>query len=463
MYKPMQELLIDTQSPLLKNNFTFGVATSAYQIEGSTTVEGKVDSIWDVFCRQEGAIANSDSGEIACDHFNRWKEDIALMKSLNIEAYRLSISWPRVISSIDREINQQGLNFYQQIIDCLIEQGIKPYITLYHWDLPQYLQDIGGWQNRKTAEEFAFYADIVSQFFGDKIVAYATFNEPWVTSFLGHLHGIHAPGLQCRKATYHSVHHQLLAHGLALPLLRKNAPNSQHGIVLNGGPSQAATDSFNDKYAANIAYQEQWDLFLSPLMSGCYPDTLLELYQNYLPKNYQEDLLIIKQTVDYIGVNYYTRNVVQSATPVMSNQYTCYENAEATEFEKTAMGWDVYPQGLKMTIDKICQDYQLPAIMIMENGAAFDDKVTPQGVDDPRRVQYFKAHLAVVSQLVISGINISAYFAWSFLDNFEWAEGYNKRFGLVHVDFESQQRTIKRSGIAYGDMLAFKHQLRGDK
>lgn len=453
MTKIPSQLTVSENSPLFDNRFTFGVATSAFQIEGSISADGKVPSIWDTFCEQEGAIVNGDSGKLACDHFNVWKKDIELMKSLNIEAYRLSISWPRIISSLTRKVNPKGLSFYRKIIDCLLANGIKPYVTLYHWDLPQYLQDAGGWQSRRTAEEFAFYADVVSKEFGDEIVGYTTFNEPWVTSILGHLQGIHAPGIRCRKAAYHSAHYQLLAHGLALPLLRKNAPNSVHGIVINGGPCQAVTSSSNDLHAANIAYQEQLDLFVSPLLKGEYPKSLLDYYQEYFPENIEKDLLFIKQPIDYLGINYYTRSTIKATLPSEENCFAYFDGVVTDEYEKTAMNWDIYPQGLTQLIKQLNKDYVLPPVMIMENGVAFDEQIVNGNLDDSNRIQYFQSHLEELEKLMLSGIKVDAYFAWSFLDNFEWAEGYAKTFGLVHVDFTTQKRTPKSSAYAFGDLL----------
>jgi len=454
-----QNLSLDNSSPLMKDAFIFGTATSAFQIEGDRYAEGKVDSIWDSFCQQPNTIINGDTGNITCEHYQRWREDIDLMKSLNIQNYRLSIAWPRIISSLDRTINSAGLAFYQTLIDYLLEQGIQPFVTLYHWDLPQYLQNIGGWEVRQTAEEFAFYAGVVSQHFGDKVAAYATFNEPWVTSFLGHIHGIHAPGIKSRKAAYHSAHYQLLAHGLAMPILRQNAPNSQHGIVLNGGPCHAISSAPEDKRAASLAYQEQVELYIAPLLTGQYPPALLEHYQHSLPHNYQEDLQLINQPIDYIGLNYYTRAVVQSVEPKRENCYALFDVVDTNEYPKTAMSWDIYPQGLSELISTLHKDYQLPPVMVMENGAAFIDVLENNRVMDDYRIDYIQRHLNEIEQLILSGVNICGYFVWSFLDNFEWAEGYAKTFGIVHVDFSSQQRTPKASAYAYAGLLKEKSDL----
>ncbi|WP_215398767.1 GH1 family beta-glucosidase [Rheinheimera oceanensis] len=432
-------------SPLLKPDFVFGVATASFQIEGAA--DSREACIWDTFCAQPGRIKDGSNGLIACDHIARWQEDVELIAALGVDAYRFSIAWGRVIHA-DGSINQAGLNFYLQLLDALNERNIKAFVTLYHWDLPQYLQDNGGWLNRSTAYKFAEYADIVSRAFGDRVYSYATLNEPFCSAYLSYEAGIHAPGVQNRQQGRQVAHHLLLAHGLAMPVLQKNAPRALNGIVLNFSPCHAASDSEADIRAAHMAdqYHNQW--YLQPLMEGCYPALLQQLPATEQPQIKDGDMAIIAQPLDFLGVNYYTRTVYRA------NSKGWFSDVPPTTPPLTDMGWEIYPQGLTEILLAIHKRYKLPPVYITENGAAIPDTMHLGQVHDTQRVKYFEQHLQATEAAITAGMRIDGYFAWSLMDNFEWAEGYAKRFGIVYVDYATQQRTLKDSAIALRDVFA---------
>ncbi len=444
------ELKLPENSPLIDKKFTFGISTSSFQIEGGSHSNGRCPSIWDTFCGIPGNIKDGSNGTVACDHFNRWQEDVELISSLNVDAYRLSLAWPRIISDRKGTVNKDGLEFYRRLIDALKGKGIKPFVTLYHWDLPQYLEDRGGWLNRETAYAFAYYADIVSGYFGDDIKVYSTLNEPWVSAFLGYMMGIHAPGLKNRKMTYQAAHHLLLAHGLAMPNLRRNAPNARHGIVLNFTPAYPETKSYADTMAAELADAKNGDWFLQPLLEGKYPQIITKIFSKDMPLILSNDMEIISEPLDYLGINYYSRLVVSDDG---TQSDLLYKTVEQTDAEKTEMGWEIYPDGLHYLLKSLNEKYQIPAVYITENGMACADEIKNGEVDDPQRVKYIQTHLNAIHQAVMEGINVEGYFAWSLMDNFEWAEGYTKRFGLVYVDYQTQERILKKSAIAFRDML----------
>ncbi|PKM18069.1 MAG: beta-glucosidase [Gammaproteobacteria bacterium HGW-Gammaproteobacteria-15] len=439
------KITLANSSPLLKPDFVFGVATASFQIEGAA--DSREACIWDTFCAQHGRIKDGSNGLIACDHIARWQEDVELIAALGVDAYRFSIAWGRVINA-DGSVNQAGLNFYLQLLDALNERNIKAFVTLYHWDLPQYLQDNGGWLNRATAYKFAEYADIVSRAFGDRVYSYATLNEPFCSAYLSYEAGIHAPGVQNRQQGRQVAHHLLLAHGLAMPVLQKNAPRALNGIVLNFSPCHAASNSAADIRAADMAdqYHNQW--YLQPLMEGCYPALLQQLPAAEQPHIHDGDMAIIAQPLDFLGVNYYTRTVYRA------NSKGWFSDVPPTTPPLTDMGWEIYPQGLTEILLAIHKRYKLPPVYITENGAAIPDTMHLGQVHDTPRVKYFEQHLQATEDAITAGMRIDGYFAWSLMDNFEWAEGYAKRFGIVYVDYATQQRTLKDSAIALREVFA---------
>lgn len=438
---------LPADSKLLSKNFIFGVATSSYQIEGGIDKDQREPSIWDTFCQQPGAVKGQENGAIACDHYHLWQQDVELIASLGVDAYRLSIAWPRIIRA-DGSTNQAGLAFYDQIIQALSDKGIKVSVTLYHWDLPQYLEDKGGWLNRETAYQFAHYADVVSQHFGNRIDSYATFNEPWCSAYLGYRFGIHAPGIKDQKSGYQAAHHLLLAHGLAMPILRRNAPQSQHGIVLNFTPNYAISEA--DDTAQQLAEDDNSHWFMQPIFEGSYPHSIQTLFAQDMPLVLDGDMDIIHVPIDFLGINFYTCNRVQ-ADPQQGYQVVA---ANAEHVELTDMGWEVYPQALTDLLVGFKLRYTLPPIYITENGAATADEIVDGVVDDQQRMAYYQRHLLAVDEAIRQGVNVAGYFAWSLMDNFEWAEGYDKRFGLVYVDYQTQQRTLKNSALAFQSLLA---------
>lgn len=431
-------------SLLNRKDFTFGVATSAFQIEGG--VDSRLPNIWDAFCEVKGAISDNSNGDIACRHIDFWQQDIDLIESLGVDAYRFSISWPRVMN-LDGSVNQQGLDFYIQILDTLKRKNIKAFVTLYHWDLPLHLENQGGWLNRETAYRFAEYAEVVSKAFGDRVYSYATLNEPWCSAYLGYEIGVHAPGIKRPEMGKKAIHHLLLAHGLALQVLNRNAPDAKNGIVLNFTPCYADSDNIEDKKAAEIADTHFNHWYIQPLMEGRYPKLMEQLPEDWHPDIRTGDMEVIAQPMDYLGINYYTRAVYRACNAAGFVQLQP-ENVPTTD-----MGWEVYPQGFTDLLVQMHERYQLPPVYITENGAATVDELIDGQVEDIERISYFQSHLEAVHQAVLAGVNIQGYFAWSLMDNFEWALGYEKRFGLVHVDYPTQTRTIKNSGLAFRQFL----------
>lgn len=432
-------------SPLQSTDFIYGVATASFQIEGG--IDSRLPCIWDTFCATPGKIADNSDGSVACDHFSRWQQDVELIDFLGVDAYRFSIAWGRVIN-LDGSLNQQGADFYIALLDRLKAKNIKAFVTLYHWDLPQHLEDQGGWLNRETAYRFADYADVVSTAFGDRVYAYATLNEPFCSAFLGYEAGIHAPGLVGKEYGKKAAHHLLLAHGLAMQVLQKNSPNSQNGIVLNFTPAYPASNSQADADAATYAdeYFNQW--YIRPLMDGCYPDINAQLPNSHQPGILPGDMDIISQQLDFLGINYYTRQVFQA------NDETLFEEVILPDVPRTDIGWEINPQAFTRLLLSLHQKYDLPPVYITENGAAMADKPDNNQVNDVDRIDYYQSHLQAVHEAIEQGVDIKGYFAWSLMDNFEWAEGYLKRFGIVYVDYDTQQRTVKASGLAYKALLS---------
>lgn len=432
--------------------FLWGVATASYQIEGSWDKDGKGVSIWDIFSHTQGKIIDGSTGDVACDHYRRWREDIALMKELNVKAYRFSIAWTRIIPQGAGPVNPKGLDFYDRLVDGLLDAGIKPFVTLYHWDLPQALQDIGGWANRDVAYYFADYAAVVAHRLGDRVKHWMTHNEPWVVSWVGYGWGHHAPGIKNPKVALQVAHHLLLSHGLAVEVLRDLGDGeTQVGIVLNLSRVHPATESDEDKAAAhrNDGFLNRW--FLDPIFTGSYPSDMWEWFGQLVPEVKPGDMAIISRKIDFLGVNYYTRSVVKHDPEGGLLQLS---NVRIEGSEYTEMGWEVYPDGLYELLTRLHRDYKVPAIYITENGAAFKDEVTGDGkVHDERRLNYLREHFLRAHRAIQDGVPLKGYFVWSFIDNFEWAYGYTKRFGVVYVDYATQKRIVKDSGWWYKKVI----------
>ncbi len=420
------------------DQFIWGVATAAFQIEGGHDQDGKGESVWDRFCRKPGTIADSSNGDIACDHYNRLESDLDLIASFGVDAYRFSVSWPRVQPDGSGAWNQKGFDFYERLINGLITRGIAPYLTLNHWDLPQALQEKGGWANRATVDFFVAYALEISRRFGDRLAAITTHNEPWVVAFLGHEAGIFAPGIKDQAIAQQVAHHLLLSHGKSIKAMRQAGCKAKLGIVLNLSPFMPASDSPEDRSATKLEEGRLVRWYMDALMFGRYPEDVLTALGANSPIVMPNDMELIAQPMDYLGVNYYTRAVVRAGTPF---------DVKTSGLPLTDMGWEVYPDGLTQLLLQLHRDYPVPPIYITENGAAFKDTLNDGRVNDHERVQYLATHIAAVRDAIVQGVPVVGYMVWSMFDNFEWASGYAKRFGLVYVDYTTQQRHLKESAI----------------
>lgn len=437
--------------PVFPKNFTWGAATASYQIEGAWNEDGKGESIWDRFSHTPGRIEAGDTGDIACDHYHRWRADVSLMKEIGLKAYRFSISWPRILPEGRGRVNPSGLDFYDQLVDSLLEADIEPFVTLYHWDLPQALDDQGGWVKRPVVDAFVEYADIVSRALGDRVKRWITLNEPFVSAFAGYLDGIHAPGHTDLYEALAASHHLLLAHGRTVPIIRHNSPASQVGITLNLQPQIPASPSEADREAAQYADGNLNRWFLDPLSGRGYPEDMVRAYGQAPDFTQAGDMDLIAAQLDFLGVNYYARGIFRS------NKIDEARNAPRTTFrndEITDMGWEVYPEGLFEMLVRLHSEYDFPAIHITENGAAYPDRIGPDGkVYDPERISYLERHLNMVLQAITTGVRVRGYFAWSLLDNFEWSYGYSKRFGLIHVNYQTGERIPKASAEWYRKVI----------
>ncbi len=443
--------------------FAWGVATSSYQIEGAAAEDGRGPSIWDTFCRTPGKVLKAEHGDVACDHYHRLESDLDLIASLGVNAYRFSVAWPRVLPAGRGKINPAGLDFYSRMVDGLLARNVTPWLTLYHWDLPQALQDTGGWPVRDTASAFADYSALIARTLGDRVGNFITVNEPWVAAYLGHGAGVHAPGTRDLAASYRAAHHLLLAHGLAVQAIRSVVPQAQVGITLNLAQSVPATDEPADVAAARRqdGFLNRW--YLDPLYGRGYPQDLVGLLGLNSPQAQGTvqpgDLETIAAATDFLGVNMYSRDVVQDAPDA---PWPHARTVKQPESEYTGFGWEVAPQSLTALTLRLQREYHPAAIVITENGATYPDRVTPDGtVHDEARTRYFQSHLAALGEAALGGAKVTGYFAWSLMDNFEWAEGYDKRFGLVHVDFGTQVRTLKQSGQWYRDFVVQARQPKG--
>ncbi len=435
---------------MTRNNYSFprdflwGAATAAYQIEGAWNVDGRGESIWDRFSHTEGKVNNGETGDVACDHYHRFAADVEIMRRLNLKAYRFSISWPRVLPSGRGPVNPAGLDFYDRLVDALLEANIEPFVTLYHWDLPQALEDMGGWSERDTCGYFADYAALMMRRLGDRVRCWATFNEPAIVSFLGFRTGQHAPGYRSQRLALQVGHHLLVAHGMALQSMRAIKSDSEAGIVLSLWPPEAQSDTPELKASAEKLWQKDEAWFVDPLLRAHYPVLGWQEYGDDVPEIRPGDMALISQKLDFIGVNYYSRKLMGP-----DGQISPVPGSEHTE-----MGWEVTPSSLRKLLVRLQEEYRCPPIYITENGAAVADRVAEDGsIHDERRISYLRDHLVAVHNAITDGVDVRGYFVWSLMDNFEWAFGYSKRFGIVHVDYATQERRIKDSGLWYSQTV----------
>ncbi|WP_369204368.1 GH1 family beta-glucosidase [Streptomyces sp. PU-14G] len=441
----------------MPDDFVWGAATAAYQVEGAVAEDGRSPSIWDTFSHTPGKVDGGDTGDVACDHYHRWPEDVRLMRELGLDAYRFSLAWPRVLPDGGGQVNERGLSFYDRLTDALLEAGITPFATLYHWDLPQILQDRGGWPARETAERFGEYAAVVAARLGDRIRHWATLNEPLCSAWIGHYEGRMAPGLTDMTAAVRASFHLHLGHGYAVQALRAHAPGARIGLVNNLTHCEPATEEPADVAAARRSdgHVNRW--WMDPVHGRGYPADMVELYGTEPPVQ-GGDLETIAAPLDWLGLNYYFRNVLRDDP---EGSFPRARPAALPQGARvTGMGWEVHAEGLTRTLRRMTDDYGARCLYVTENGAAYPDTLGPDGqVHDPERVRYLEEHLAACGRAVREGVPLAGYFAWSLLDNFEWAYGYAQRFGLVHVDYRTQRRTIKSSGRRFAG-LASAHRAR---
>jgi beta-glucosidase len=431
--------------------FIWGAATSAYQIEGAVAEDGRGESIWDRFCTVPGAVRAGDTGAIACDFYHRFPEDVRVMRELGLDAFRFSIAWPRVLPEGRGRVNQAGLDYYDRLVDALLEAGIRPFANLFHWDLPQPLEDEGGWPVRSTAEAFVGYAEVVAERLGDRVHDWITHNEPFCTAWLGYGLGIHAPGRKSVPDTLAAAHHALLSHGWTVDVLRRASPGAEVGIALDSSPVHPATDSPEDAEAARRVDGVTSRWFFDPLLRGEYPADVVERFAaaGAEPPVRDGDLAAIAAPLDFVGVNNYTRRIVRAGSdgePV---------DVRSPDGVLTEMSWEVYPPGVAQVLTRLHEEYGVGSLYVTESGAAFDDvRVHDGSVHDVERVAYLRDYVDAVRGAIAAGVPVRGYFVWSLLDNFEWSFGYSKRFGLVHVDFPTLERTPKDSFAWYRDTIA---------
>jgi beta-glucosidase len=432
-------------------DFLWGCATSSYQIEGAADEDGRVESIWDRFAATPGRIRDGSSGKVACDHYHRWPEDLDIGRDLGLNAYRFSIAWPRIFAEVGGKPNPKGLGFYSRLVDGMLERGLQPWATLYHWDLPQFLQDRGGWNERVTVDAFVELADVMTRTLGDRVKHWITHNEPWCTAMIGNFEGWHAPGLTDFKTALQVSHHVLLSHGKAVPVIRANVPDARVGISLSLHPLRAASADPRDIAAMERHDSLRYRWFLDPLYGRGYPASTLEQVGADAPAVLPGDLEAIAVPTDFLGVNYYFPETIaadRSHAPLGARVLP------PDGGEITAMGWPVAPQGLAELLARVENDYRPGPIYVTENGSCYEDTVGPEGsIEDTQRRHYLMRHLGALRDAVRDGVPVKGYFAWSLMDNFEWAEGYQRRFGLVHIDYATQQRRLKDSAKWYRSFL----------
>ena len=446
----------ETTSDGFPVGFLWGAATSAYQIEGGVAVDGRGPSIWDTFSARPGAVRGGDDGSVAADHLHRYREDVALMADLRLQMYRFSVAWPRIQPDGRGPANQKGLDFYRRLVDELLAKGIRPNLSLYHWDLPQALQDAGGWTARDTAYRFAEYADIVYRDLHDRVGWWSTINEPWCVAMLGYASGIHAPGFRDPRQAVRAIHHVLLAHGLAVNRMRAIDPGPRLALVLNLAPIRTVVADEDAAFADALRLTDgyRYRVWLDPLFRGRYPADMLELARRFggLPVE-PGDMEAIAAPLDWLGINYYNDAFLgpdPDATGIVHPGVDGVRDATPSG-ERTDMDWPITPDGLRDLLVLVGHDYpEAPPMIITENGAAYDDPIGADGsIDDSRRIRYLDAHLRALQLAIEAGADVRGYLVWSLLDNFEWAEGYARRFGIVHVDFSTQRRTPRRSAAWY--------------
>lgn len=439
----------DYSNARFPEGFLWGAATSSYQIEGAVREGGRGQSIWDTFSHTPGKTVNGDTGDVAVDHYHRWHQDVALMRDLGLSAYRFSIAWPRIIPEGVGAVNQDGLDFYDRLVDGLLEAGIEPWATLYHWDLPQALGDQGGLKNRDVADAFETYVGVITERLGDRVKNWITINEPFVAGFIGYWWGMHAPGETSRAAGLAAVHNLLRMHGKGVDVVRDRVPGAKVGITLNLTSVYTLGDSAADEEEVrrDDGLSNRW--FLDPVFKGSYPEDMVEEFGDDMPEVQEGDLDLASRGSDFLGVNYYMPSYVKAG---VENPF--FDPTIAPDYERTATGWLVEPRGLRDLLVRLDQDYGPREIYITENGAAFDDDRPVDGrVHDPRRIAYYHGHLGACHDAIGEGVPLKGYFAWSLMDNFEWSEGYSKRFGLVYVDYSTQERTPKDSARWYANVI----------
>ena len=451
---------MDEKFPPFGKDFIFGAATAAFQIEGAWNADGKGPSIWDAFAHTKGKIKTGETADVACDHYNRFRDDISIMRELGLDAYRASISWPRILPEGAGAVNQQGVDFYSRLTDALLEAGITPWYTLFHWDLPLALQKkLGGFKSRDIAGIFGDYVEVVVRALGDRVRNWITINEPFEFTFFGHVLGAMAPGLKNPLAFFPVMHNILLAHGGAVQRIRALSPKSSVGITLSQTPVVPASPGERDKRATEVADAFLNHIDLSPILKGCYPTLLVRHARALFPRIFPGDMESISRPVDFIGINYYSRERARHAWYIpFLHTWVTGKDAAPGEFvqdgvQHTAMGWEVYPEGLYSIAMMMKKEYGNPPVFITENGAAFADRLEGNEVHDPKRTAFLLGYLGALSRAVQDGADVRGYFLWSLMDNFEWAEGTRPRFGIVYVDYPSQRRVIKDSGRFYARLI----------
>ncbi len=449
---------------MFPRDFNWGVATSSYQIEGAAQVDGRGESIWDRFCATPGKVVNMENGDVACDHYNRYPEDIQLMKDIGVNTYRFSLAWPRMFPTGDKNREQRGFDFYNRLIDALLEADIKPLATLYHWDLPQTLQDVGGWANRKTVDAFTDYAAAAAEAFGDRVQDWVTLNEPWCVSWLGYMSGVHAPGVKDLDHAVAAAHHTALAHAEATRAMKAVNPTIRTGIALN--MTNFIVEDQNNAEIVELgqlmdSHINRW--WLDASIHGAYPQNLVDFYGDKLQRVVLDgDMQKLKVEPEFMGINYYSDSFIGVPRPEDKpagdgGPFPFPQRSNGTPPEPhTDMGWPVTPHGIKDLLLRVAKDWpEVTDIAITENGAAYPEEPDENGVvRDTRRVDYLDAHIENVGAAIEQGAPVKSYYAWSLMDNFEWAEGYAKRFGIIHVDFETQKRTLKNSAKAYSAIIS---------
>jgi beta-glucosidase len=446
--KPLRSSAAGAQEPAFPVDFVWGASTSSYQIEGAVEADGRGESIWDVFCHTPAHVKGGDTGDIACDHYHRWREDIGLLSRGDFNAYRFSTAWPRILPTGSGAVEQRGLDFYDRLVDELIKERITPWLCLYHWDLPQSLQDKGGWLDRDIAEKFAHYARIVAKRLGDRVKHWAMFNEPNVHALFGHGMGSHAPGLTGLPNMLAAIHHQNLAQARALQALRAERSDLRLGTVMSLQPVRPSSDREEDRHAAE-RFDAMWNgACLDPLMKGAYP---APVEADFVPLIKSDDLAAMHQPIDFLGVNYYAPMYVAAAPQSL---FGAWFGAVPAGTPFTAIGWPIDPAGLTEELIRLRDRYGDPEMYVTENGACYDDPLAADGiVHDEDRIAYLRDHLAAAQRALAAGVKLRGYFVWSLLDNFEWAEGYSRRFGVVHVDFKTLQRTPKASSLYLAQLM----------